>query len=896
MAPRSEPRRTPAALLLALALPMLAWLPAAAQEPAGRRDIMLCYLEPGAWSQADFGPYVTYRGVDAPHPQDWFFDAWLMLMYGGAPSGKGYSDGATDHRDWSFFLDQLWAPGRNLDALDQAITAAAQQLPPPPAPHPVIIMIPYPSPQQHAFGADGNAVDLGVAADRQRAVESFVDTVIRRWEATPRQRLRLWGFYWMNEGIGAADHEIVRQTCTAVHARGLKMLWIPWFRAPGFESWRELGFDLAIMQPNFAFQQPPPGLRLVDENRLSVNTRLARTHGLGVEMELNQHLLTSAASRWNLTEYLNHGSTDLDGTMTGTPRAWYQATGFLSALANSAQTECRRLYDDVYRFTKGTYQRRATMLSAGRPVARVPESAETSPDDLRRLTDGSWDCAGDQPERALRLLGGSACLRLDLGESRVVSNLRLHRRGPTAVDGVRLALSRDGTTWAAAPTRVAVADDPPTGPGFHILTFSPAVARWLEISLAWPPGAALELDEMLVPPDGDLLWDSRRRDTADGSEWTLPSARVVQAVRVAPAGADSVATADVRLNQERLDTAAATQSEGWLEWRLPPRPLATLSVHLPGVAAAAVRAEAIAAPNRALGCPYSLAPAFPATYADAGSELTDGQLTEAGFGDGRTVGWYGNPPTVFLDLGAVASLDTLRLHAQGGGYAAVQFPQRIEVAVAAADGTWRVLPPGLRPLTFSVEAGAAETRTLGWTTVPLAGVTAQRLRLRLIQADGWTMLSEIEVQSQGRNLARQASYQLQPQPTSTAKYADNHGLLTDGATSPGGGWEGCVGWDSGTPEITLDLQTTTAIRLVVIHVVGGGAGAAFLPTRLDVSLSDDGITWTSAGQATGPLSESGTEVLPAVLLLTLPEPLPARFVRLTVQRHGWAMLHEIEVY
>jgi hypothetical protein len=892
---------------LTVVLALLAWLPTvAAQEPAVMPDIMLCYLQPGAWSEAHFAPYVTYRAADAQRPADWFFTAWLMLMYGGAPSGKGYSDGATDARDWTFFLDQLWAPGRNLDALDRVIAAAARELPPPTAPQPVVLMIPYPSTQQHAFAAGsgvGNAVDLAVAAHRQRAAEGFIDEAIRRWQATPRQHLRLWGFYWMNEGIGAADHEIVRQTCAYVHGKGLKMLWIPWFRAPGFEAWRELGFDLAIMQPNFAFQRANPGLALGDENQLSVNARLARVHGMGVEMELNERTLTSAASRWNLTAYLNHGTAELDGTMAGVPRAWYQATDFLRNLADSPRPECRQLYDDVYRFTKGSYQRRGTTLSEGRPVSLLWALGKGSDDgDLRRLTDGSWDTRGDRPERAVRLQGGKdgggVALRLDLGEARAVTNLRLHLRGATVPEVAHSARSRDGTTWEELRAAVALAYDPHAGPGFQVLTFPPGVTRWLEVTLKWPPDALLELDEVLVPPDGNLLWDSQRRSAGGRVEWALSAPRVVGAVRVAPVSAATVAAADVRLDLERLDPAAGTVGEGWLEWRLPPRLLETLSAGLPGVPDAAVRAEALAAANRALGCPYTLNPAFPATYPDAGGELTDGQLSETGFDDGRTVGWHGTPPTVFIDLGTAAHLDAVRLHGQGGGYAAVQFPTAVEVAVADGQGNWGVLAPGLRPLRFSVDEAAPETQRLGWAEVPLGGtgVTATRLRVRFVQAGGWTMLSEIEVLSQGRNLARQATYQFQPQPTSTAKYADDQGLLTDGSTSSGSGWMGCAGWSSGTPEITLDLQAPTEISLVVVHVVGGGAGGAFFPARLEVSVSGDGSAWTPAGLATCSRAESGTEAIPAAMVLALRAPRQARFVRLTVERHGWAMLHEVEVY
>jgi hypothetical protein len=421
----------------------------AERDAGGMRDVMLCYASPDAWSVEHFQPYVAYLDPQSGQPRDWFFDAWLMLMYGGAPSGTGYMDGPTTKADWEHFLDAEWAPGRNLEALDTCIGQAAAALGQPARPQPVILMIPYPSAKQTAFGdlgGHGAVADLSRPADRQRAVEWFVDEALRRWQSTPRKYLRLWGFYWMNEGIGEADHALVKQSCAYVHAQGLQTYWIPWFRASGFERWRELGFDVAVMQPNFAFINPPAGLRLGDVGRLSENARLARQHGLGVEMELNEGVATTPESRWNLSQYLNHGTPELDDTMAGVARAWYQSSDLIRRLAGSRQPECRQLYDDVFAFHQGTYRARRSSLAAGRPVTvEAPAVAAT---DL--LTDGAWDSQGLRPGLAVRLAGGSARLVLDLGCIEAVSDLRLHVRDRGSLDQVQVRTSRDALAWELA--------------------------------------------------------------------------------------------------------------------------------------------------------------------------------------------------------------------------------------------------------------------------------------------------------------------------------------------------------------------------------------------------------------------------------------------------------------
>jgi hypothetical protein len=863
----------------------------------GRRDVMLCYASPKAWSVEQFRPYVAYLEPQSGAPREWFFDAWLLLQYGGAPSGADYISGPTTKSDWEHFLEAEWTSGRNLDALDTCIGQTAVVLGPPGRPQPVILMIPYPSAKQTAFGdlrGEGASADLSRPADRQRAVEWFVDEAIRRWQATPRRHLRLWGFYWMNEGISPPDHEIVKQTCAYVHAKGLKAYWIPWFRAAGFERWRELGFDVAVMQPNFAFTAPPAGLRLGDANRLSLNASLAREHGLGVEMELNDSVLTAPESRWNLRQYLNHGVPELDGYMAGVARAWYQSGDLVRRLAESGHPDCRQLYDDIFRFHRGRYAGRPASLAAGRPV--TVESAEGAAT-VRLLTDGAWDTQGTRPELAVRLSAGSAKLTLDLGQLEAVSNLRFHLRDSAALGEIQVRTSRDALVWEPVEVTEILQEQAAAGPGFWLLSLPPTLARCLEIKLQWPSSATLELGEVIVPPDGNAFWECRPDVQERTVEWPCPEPRVLRQLRVGPFPPGVAGAATVRLGDRDIP-AVASGSDGWAEWQLPPILAPCLTVTLPaGTPTAALGVLAVPAQNAAAQRPYRLTPDFPAKYPDSGRELADGAVSTDGFPDGRTVGWLNLAPSVTFDLGQEQPLERVRIHAQGGGYAAVSFPAAVELAAGDVGGTWRSLSPRSRSLVFTVPAEALDTRRLGWAECELGGVSARFLRLRFRPSQaGWTMLSEIEILSAGRNLAAAAPYVLQPLPSSESAYSDNHGYLTDGTYSASG-WQGCAGWNEGTPEITVDLQRQLPITLIVVRLLGGGAGGVYFPERVDSSLSVDGTTWSAAGSASDrPAEGSAQERRAGALFIRFEPPQAARFVRLTIQRRGWAMLHEIEVY
>ena len=58
------------------------------------------------------------------------------------------------------------------------------------------------------------------------------------------------------ENIEAGDAEILPNVSQYIHASGggnLKFVWIPYYDAPGFANWSQYGFDVATLQPNYAF-------------------------------------------------------------------------------------------------------------------------------------------------------------------------------------------------------------------------------------------------------------------------------------------------------------------------------------------------------------------------------------------------------------------------------------------------------------------------------------------------------------------------------------------------------------------------------------------------------------------------------------------------------------------
>lgn len=898
--------------------------PPQSRQSDGMRDIMLIYATPGKWGPDEFLPYVAYLDQGG-QPRDWFYDAFLFLMYGGAPSGHTYIDGATDRKDWEFYLSEEFAPGREFAALDRTVGEAARLMGRAAPAVPVIAMIPYPSPKQKNFGdvdGDGTTEDLGADSSRVKAVAWFLRDFLGRWEAAKYRHLKLWGFYWMNEGIAPADEAVVKAAAGRVHALGYKFHWIPWFKAPGVEKWRELGFDLAIMQPNYAFIPPAGPMRVPDENRLSTAANICRRLGLGVEMELDmgiglgayQDVPVELRNRVNLQLYLDHGDDALDGYQAAAVRAYYQGSHVIAGLCRSRDPALRELYDDLYRFHRGEYVRR-------RPY-QPWQPAQAC------LSDGRWRTRPEAKAEAVRLSGPHATLQMPLAAPCLVGDVRVHLTGDVAPQRIRLSLTP--AAEGGAPAEVAALDDvvlhPEDGGGFAVLAFPARLARGLSLEFDMPAGATAEVDEILIMPAEHLL---------AGSPYTLdaaaedPSRCLTDGVTGgAPRTVWRRGRGEMRmsLSDERYADSLVVQFRQPGGARFAPRvsldggasfaaadragvavvplnrPVKELALTFEDAAAGAVAVDEVAllpAKNLASDCAYSCEPPFRASYPDTGNrELTDGEVSK-GFGDGKSVGWakwsLARDVTVVVDLGESRQVDSVEAHVQGGGSAAVEFPERVSAAVSEDGRAWRSVAASREAPSEIVESRKTEGRAaaLGWLRLATQGARGRFVRL-VFQPSGWLMLSEVRVMSGGGNAAQNRTYTLRPLPTGEARYADNAGLLTDGyCARAGAGWKSCAGFDAADPTVTVDLGAVRRTAAARLHVQGGGPGGVYFPERLAVDTSVDGSTWQAGGETAEHPPEAG-KAAAAFMGVTF-APRQARFVRFRVKRHGWAMLDELEI-
>lgn len=746
-------------------------------QHGGLHDIVLIYRGGTPVTAREMLPLVAH--VDrAGRPRHWFFDGFLFLT-----QQPGW-ERPKDRQQMAGWLDALFGQGGLLAELQQAVQSTEERIGPPPSPRQVMISIPY--------------VTSGATAARLSDVEWFIDEVVRRWQAGSWRHMALWGTYWYWEDVGLVDRPVVSGACAATHRHGLKILWIPWFRASGWDQWREIGFDLAIMQPNYAFLPLDGGRHLPDESRLVETARLARGAGLGVEMETRYALTTSPGDRANFRLYLNHA---IEDGYVDAVRAHFHSMDQYQRLAASKVPEARRLYDDVFALCAGRLRPRPLSRLHRVPVRCV--RARGAGAEFVRLT----DLPGPGRTPVILEPGGYLEMAID---------------PPRSFGEVRLQLARPGASGLRA---LSVYGRGPDEPRWSLLT-----------SLAEAP-----------PSDGGWLMASWRPQR-------LAGLRVV------------------------------------------PEPFPGRHLAIAAIASYPTEPTASSPDNLALGRSYTVRPERSTLYPDSGGELTDGLVSEQGFMDGRTVGWIGTGKVVVdVTLPDLVPVDSVRCHVQGGGYAAVHFPRAMSVAVSADGKRWRLLTdeaPRAEPA--PVAPGAPREVALQWLrqdAQPGCG-KARYVRVTLAPT-GWLMVSEVEVLSGGRNVALRQPYRFRPLPGGGGNYTDDGLKLTDGTAAPS--WEQTVGWDRADAEVDVDLGGPCRVREVRAYVLGGGAGAVFLPESVEVSVSPDGQTWTPAVPARLDRPEEKDQTI-GVWAVARVRSRSARMVRLRLKAgRGWVMLGEVEV-
>ena len=199
-----------------------------------------------------------------------------LPVYGARNAGK---------TEWEWYLGRLFEKGKSLDALNSCIERQKAELGAPSFKHKVVLSIPTPITGHTDWGElDGRKLDFNNYADQILAVSWFIDQLVGRFQSEGYENLELAGLYWVDEDI-CHTKELVKYVSPLVHEKGLDFVWIPYFKARGYDRWRELGFDIAYHQPNHFFDKSIP------DSRLDEACDIAFELGMAMEFECDSKAL-----------------------------------------------------------------------------------------------------------------------------------------------------------------------------------------------------------------------------------------------------------------------------------------------------------------------------------------------------------------------------------------------------------------------------------------------------------------------------------------------------------------------------------------------------------------------------------------------------------------------------
>lgn len=471
---------------------------------AGFRHCILIY-DAETRNTAGFLPYVAHLDT-ADKPTGWLFDAFLLCAGISAPSSRAsYNHGPTNREDWEALSEGWFAARRGLNALSEAVGQLQSSLGLPRQPISVILTIPYPSPEQKDFGdvtGDGQSEDLSQHESREVVVRWHIQEVLRQWDAARLPNLKLWGFYWTNEAVSEADEAIVKRTADMVHELGYRLLWIPWFRAPGFERWREFGFDAAILQPNYAFLSDHFGH--IRSDRLIEAASLAESLGMGVEMEVGYSPDRDLREREIFRDYLAFGAPNVCGYQSAAT-AWFQSFQVFVNLRGAPDLDARLVYDQIAHYIR----RRPIGLRNDLSQARLTSNGEPVSHAARRLVDGAFVTSQHHlPTTAL-----PPTLTLEWSDSRPVGEVEISVvRGDAVWEGSITVDFRDATgDWHAAGWASVVVPEREPHREKHIIVLPVFREALYGVRIrvdAYNPEISLQVDEIKLtcgPPRLDWI-------------------------------------------------------------------------------------------------------------------------------------------------------------------------------------------------------------------------------------------------------------------------------------------------------------------------------------------------------------------------------------------------------
>ena len=341
--------------------------------------------KPDTWTEERALAHVTY--IDENGQEHWLFEAfifWAGLDYkrGGLHFSIVGRGGSAIKESWLDWIDYWFNKETGaINVLDQAIGNAKERLGEPSFRHSIVATLPTPI-MFETFGdknssttywgeIDGRQMDFAKIEDQITAFNWMIDQIRAAWDKAAPKHLDLAGFYIMDEELYCTPEsynyqykrwdKLLPPVAEYAHSMNYGLYWIPYYMAPGYEHWKELGFDLAYMQPNhyWDWDNKKPFERTIETVRtleMGMELEFEGTHGEGVRpcSSILENLVNgqknphAEANRNMLRDYFRYFKNA--GLYGKVPLAIYTGTDAMHELASSSDPKDIQMYNEFCRF------------------------------------------------------------------------------------------------------------------------------------------------------------------------------------------------------------------------------------------------------------------------------------------------------------------------------------------------------------------------------------------------------------------------------------------------------------------------------------------------------------------------------------------------------------------
>lgn len=327
----------------------------------GCRNILLIinYLpdtgESRRWKKEYFFPLVAYCGKNGAI-KDTMFDTFLFLPKDSKCDNGAYvsmnpyalatSGDRLKYKDWLFDKND------NLHALNDAVLEYRRYTGDNNFRVNVILPVLTSVPRGVNFGdidGDSRAEDYYTAEGRTKILLWWTKLLTDTYTACNFKGLKLAGFYWYDESIPYDDDiylDCLKDFADFIHRQGYKLVWGPWYQAPGIGCFGDYGIDYASMKPNYTWNDE------FTVERLKSSIAVSKFIGAGVQLEIHP---SAVEEEKQLRKYRQHLKFCFMAGCHKSISTFYQGISpgefYKSYIASSPLYRC--IYDDTYKYIKG---------------------------------------------------------------------------------------------------------------------------------------------------------------------------------------------------------------------------------------------------------------------------------------------------------------------------------------------------------------------------------------------------------------------------------------------------------------------------------------------------------------------------------------------------------------